>query len=148
MAQIRWFHAIELRPGLVTPAREQTAKRLDLLRIPPDLSGCTVLDTGAWDGFFSFEAERRGAARVVAADPGQQLDWDPTKWWGPSPAAVKEMLHDAGFARVEQVTPASWAYKAARTARRSVHDAASAGRHRIRPPRTIDQGRAVFRAFK
>jgi tRNA (mo5U34)-methyltransferase len=27
-----------------------------------------VLSIGAWDGFFSFEAERRGAARVVAAD--------------------------------------------------------------------------------
>ncbi len=27
-----------------------------------------MLDIGAWDGFFSFEAERRGAARVVAAD--------------------------------------------------------------------------------
>jgi tRNA (mo5U34)-methyltransferase len=28
----------------------------------------TVLDVGAWDGFFSFEAERRGAARVLATD--------------------------------------------------------------------------------
>ena len=28
--------------------------------------GKTVLDVGAWDGFFSFEAERRGAARVSA----------------------------------------------------------------------------------
>jgi tRNA (mo5U34)-methyltransferase len=28
----------------------------------------TVLDIGAADGFFSFEAERRGAARVLASD--------------------------------------------------------------------------------
>ena len=34
----------------------------------PDLQGKTVLDIGAWEGFFSFEAERRGAARVVALD--------------------------------------------------------------------------------
>jgi tRNA (mo5U34)-methyltransferase len=27
-----------------------------------------VLDVGAWDGWFSFEAERRGAARVLATD--------------------------------------------------------------------------------
>jgi tRNA (mo5U34)-methyltransferase len=27
-----------------------------------------VLDIGAWDGFFSFEAERRGAAAVLATD--------------------------------------------------------------------------------
>src|SRR6266568_9564153 len=43
-------------------------RRLRLLRIPADLTGKTVLDIGAYDGFFSFEAERRGAARVVAAD--------------------------------------------------------------------------------
>lgn len=32
------------------------------------VEGQTVLDIGAWDGFFSFEAERRGAARVLATD--------------------------------------------------------------------------------
>ena len=42
--------------------------RLPLLGLPEDLSGLTVLDVGAWDGFFSFECERRGAERVVAAD--------------------------------------------------------------------------------
>lgn len=34
----------------------------------PNLRGKTVLDIGAWDGFFSFEAERRKAARVLALD--------------------------------------------------------------------------------
>src|SRR5205807_7937958 len=34
----------------------------------PDLQGKSVLDIGAWDGFFSFAAERAGAARVVALD--------------------------------------------------------------------------------
>ena len=37
-------------------------------RIPKSLEGKTVLDIGAWDGYFSFEAERRGASRVVALD--------------------------------------------------------------------------------
>lgn len=32
------------------------------------LEGKSVLDIGAWDGFFSFEAERRGAARVLSTD--------------------------------------------------------------------------------
>jgi tRNA (mo5U34)-methyltransferase len=32
------------------------------------LAGTSVLDIGAWDGFFSFEAERRGASRVLATD--------------------------------------------------------------------------------
>jgi tRNA (mo5U34)-methyltransferase len=34
----------------------------------PDLHGKTVLDVGAWDGWFSFAAERLGARRVVALD--------------------------------------------------------------------------------
>ncbi len=38
------------------------------MQLPDDLRGKTVLDIGAWDGFFSFEAERRGAARVVAVE--------------------------------------------------------------------------------
>jgi tRNA (mo5U34)-methyltransferase len=38
------------------------------LGLPASLEGRTVLDIGAWDGFFSFEAERRGAARVLATD--------------------------------------------------------------------------------
>ncbi|MBM3587625.1 MAG: DUF1698 domain-containing protein [Alphaproteobacteria bacterium] len=35
---------------------------------PLDLSGRNVLDIGAWNGFFSFEALRRGAALVLATD--------------------------------------------------------------------------------
>ena len=35
--------------------------------IPADLTGKRVLDIGAWDGWFSFEAERRGAA-VTSVD--------------------------------------------------------------------------------
>ena len=34
----------------------------------PYLRGKSVLDIGAWDGKYSFEAERAGAARVVALD--------------------------------------------------------------------------------
>jgi tRNA (mo5U34)-methyltransferase len=35
--------------------------------LPEDLTGATLLDIGAWDGWFSFEAEKRGA-RVTAVD--------------------------------------------------------------------------------
>ncbi len=34
----------------------------------PDLRGKTVLDIGAFDGYFSFTAERLGAAKVTALD--------------------------------------------------------------------------------
>lgn len=38
------------------------------MQIPADLTGKSVLDIGSWDGYFSFEFERRGAKRVLAID--------------------------------------------------------------------------------
>lgn len=65
---IRWFHTIDLGNGIVTPGQDRSPQKLKGLRMPGDLKGKTVLDIGAADGFFSFEAERRGAARVLATD--------------------------------------------------------------------------------
>jgi len=65
-----WFHSIELAPGVVSPGRmslETLRRELRMLRLP-DLRGKSVLDVGAYDGYFSFAAERLGAARVVALD--------------------------------------------------------------------------------
>ncbi|CAM8663304.1 methyltransferase domain-containing protein [Sphingobium cupriresistens] len=64
----QWFHRIDLGNGVITPGMDDTPFKLPALVLPDDLSGKTVLDVGAWDGFFSFECERRGAARVVASD--------------------------------------------------------------------------------
>lgn len=63
-----WFHRIDLGHGLVTQGDDDSPYKLTALRLPQDLSGKTVLDIGAWDGFFSFECERRGGAKVVASD--------------------------------------------------------------------------------
>ena len=65
-----WWHSIDLGQGVVTKGfktPETLQYELESLRLP-DLRDKTVLDIGAWDGFFSFEAERRGAKRVVALD--------------------------------------------------------------------------------
>ncbi len=65
-----WYHSIELMPGVVTPGRqplEHWQKELANLRLP-DLQNKSVLDIGAYDGYFSFAAERLGAARVVSLD--------------------------------------------------------------------------------
>lgn len=65
-----WWHSIELPGGLVTPGAnelEDLRREWAALRLQ-ELEGTSVLDIGAWDGFFSFEAERRGARRVVALD--------------------------------------------------------------------------------
>src|SRR5262245_22821122 len=71
VARYRWFHSIDLGNGVVTPGRKSfpicTAEAHAIFgRV--DLGGRTVLDVGAWNGFFSFEAKRRGAARVLATD--------------------------------------------------------------------------------
>jgi tRNA (mo5U34)-methyltransferase len=64
-------HGLVTRPPHV---QRRFRRRLRLLQIPEDLSGKTVLDIGAWDGYFSFEFERRGAKRVLAID---SFAWDP-----------------------------------------------------------------------
>ena len=82
--EIFWWHSIDLgdrvTPGHKTP--ELLDREWSNLRLP-DLTGRSVLDIGCWDGWFSFRAERAGAARVVALDhyvwsldlPRQQSYW-------------------------------------------------------------------------
>lgn len=74
---IRWYHTIDLGGGVVTRGVDDSPLRLARVQLPESLRGKTVLDIGAWDGFFSFECERRGAARVVAAD---HFSWHGTGW--------------------------------------------------------------------
>lgn len=66
----QWFHSIDLGDGLVTPGRKPAqalAREFEALRLP-DMTGKSVLDIGAWDGYFSFRCEALGAGRVVALD--------------------------------------------------------------------------------
>lgn len=66
--EITWYHKMTLPGGIVTPGVSDTARGLPRLRMPDRLDGLSVLDIGAWDGFYSFEAKRRGAERVLATD--------------------------------------------------------------------------------
>lgn len=67
-----WYHTIDLG-GVVTAGSGGNLVLLRRLGLPPRLDGLRVLDVGASDGFFSFEAERRGARRVLATD---SFRWD------------------------------------------------------------------------
>lgn len=66
--QAKWHHRIEVAPGVWTPGLQDTQTLLTQIGMPEDLSGMRVLDIGARDGFFTFEAERRGAREVIALD--------------------------------------------------------------------------------
>ncbi|THD70870.1 methyltransferase domain-containing protein [Phenylobacterium sp.] len=76
---IGWFHSLTL-PGGETTAGEKPAAVLaaeaDVV-FKHSVAGKRVLDIGAWDGFFSFEAERRGAAHVLATD---HFCWSGSGW--------------------------------------------------------------------
>lgn len=60
-----WYHKINLG-SLTTPGWAPLDQ--SMYRIPDDLSGRRVLDVGAWDGYWSFEALKRGASSVIAID--------------------------------------------------------------------------------
>ena len=69
-----WYHSIELPDGSITPGYlklETLRERFAEFPLPADLSGKRILDIGTWDGWFAFEAERRGAD-VVAIDNVEQ----------------------------------------------------------------------------
>ena len=67
VSRIQWFHSIDLGNGVVTPGVDRSPRRLKGIGMPSSLAGKSVLDIGTFDGFYAFEAERRGA-RVVATD--------------------------------------------------------------------------------
>lgn len=75
--RINWYHRIDLGAGVITPGVLNNFKTLSRLDVPEDLAGKTVLDIGAWDGFYSFEAEKRGAERVLATD---SYSWNGPGW--------------------------------------------------------------------
>jgi tRNA (mo5U34)-methyltransferase len=77
VSEIKWFHSIDLGGGVITPGCDNSSKKLASLHLPKDLSGKSVLDVGAWDGFFSFEAEKRNAKRVLATD---SFVWEGKTW--------------------------------------------------------------------
>jgi tRNA (mo5U34)-methyltransferase len=73
IAGINWFHQIDLGHGVVTKGTDVTARKIEMMHFPDSFAGKSFIDIGAWDGAFSFEAERRGAKRVLATD---SFVWD------------------------------------------------------------------------
>jgi tRNA (mo5U34)-methyltransferase len=74
-----WHHQIDFGNGILSPGHG----KLDVLRRQADVyfkdgvANLSVLDVGCWDGYNSFEAKRRGAARVLATD---HFAWSDQCW--------------------------------------------------------------------
>ncbi|MBN8831253.1 MAG: DUF1698 domain-containing protein [Sphingomonadales bacterium] len=94
---ITWFHSFQFEDG----ATIKGLRDIEILKaeadaiFSPEISGKTVLDIGAWDGYFSFEAERRGAARVLATD---HFCWSGEGW---GTKAGFDFVHDRLGSHVE-----------------------------------------------
>jgi tRNA (mo5U34)-methyltransferase len=100
MQDVTWFHSIDLGNGQITngfkphwllAAEADTYFRTNIVKDK------TVLDIGAWDGFMSFEAERRGAKRVLATD---HFCWSGPGW---GTKAGFNFVHDTLGSKVESV---------------------------------------------
>jgi tRNA (mo5U34)-methyltransferase len=88
IAGLRWWHVMEVAPGVETPGSWDLRPTAELMPWPASLSGARCLDIGTMDGFWAFELEKRGAAEVLAIDPAEtdhaKLKWRP----GPIPPRV------------------------------------------------------------
>jgi tRNA (mo5U34)-methyltransferase len=79
--ELGWYHTLELAPGVVTEGMFDLRTHVDRYGLPERMDGMRVLEVGTWDGFWSFEFEKRGAAEVIALDldDERELDWPPRR---------------------------------------------------------------------
>jgi len=89
VAELDWYHTLELAPGIVTPGWFDLRSVLDRIPFPASLAGRRCLDIGTFDGFWAFEMERRGATEVVAIDILDPRRWD---WPAGSSEATLEAI--------------------------------------------------------
>lgn len=95
---IRFFHSFDWPEVIEGAASLEVLKQYsEVIFTGAPVAGRTVLDIGAWDGYYSFEAERRGASRVLATDH--------FCWSGPGPGtkAGFDYIHTALGSKVESL---------------------------------------------
>lgn len=74
---INHWHTFDF-PEYSCVGEDNSPAKLNSIELPQDLKNKTLLDIGAWDGYFSFVAEKRGA-KVTAIDSWvwqKDLLWD------------------------------------------------------------------------
>jgi hypothetical protein len=98
-AQGSWFHSFAFTNGCRTNGRDPSERKLRALDLPP-LTGKSVIDIGAAEGYFAFQAELMGASRVVACD---HFLWS---WPGSNVRSNFELIRDVSNSNVvDRVLP-------------------------------------------
>lgn len=98
-SQAEWFHSFLLADGTqICGAKSLETLQLEFDEVfgPIDLTGRSVLDIGAWNGAFTLEAMRRGAARVLSVDF--------YTWVDPRLRGLEKFLYvckDSGFKNID-----------------------------------------------
>ncbi len=104
VGELSWYHTIDLGHGVATPGFYDHRPILDHYQLPLRLDGLRVLDVACFDGFWSFEFERRGAAEVVALDIATARELDlPYGRRDRMSEAELERRFGAGFAVAHEV---------------------------------------------
>lgn len=96
-AQKTWFHQFEFSNGCRTIAADPSEEKFNALHLP-NLRGKTVIDVGAYDGYFSFQAELLGAADVLACD---HFVWN---WTGCNARSNFDLVREVTRSKVKDAT--------------------------------------------
>jgi tRNA (mo5U34)-methyltransferase len=98
--QQKWYHTLELQPGVWTDGWFDLRPAIDHYGLPEDMTGMRALEVGTWDGFWAFEMEKRGAEVVaIDLDDERDLDWPPRH----RPDGYPEAPRGAGFALAKEI---------------------------------------------
>ena len=70
MNTMKWYHKIDLGNGIITPGRayEKMWESTSCVMNKINYEEKAVLDLGSLDGYWAFEAEKRGASKIVSTD--------------------------------------------------------------------------------
>jgi tRNA (mo5U34)-methyltransferase len=98
--QRTWYHALDLAPGVETTGIFDLRPYVHHYGLPERMDGMRALEIGCWDGFWSFEMERRGA-EVVAIDLDSEadLDWPPRR----RPESFADIRRGDGFRLAKEI---------------------------------------------
>jgi tRNA (mo5U34)-methyltransferase len=102
--ETRWYHTLELAPGVVTQGMFDLRGQVDQYGLPAQMDGLRALDVGTFDGFWAFEMERRGASVMsLDLDDEAELDWPPRR----RPQSFPEVPRGHGFQIAREIYDSS-----------------------------------------